>query len=53
MTKSQIAALPQMQMTKLAALNSLSIGMINSMTIEGICLSLDAVEEQDAEDDDG
>eukprot|EP00344_Euplotes_crassus_P002699 CAMPEP_0197000794 /NCGR_PEP_ID=MMETSP1380-20130617/5659_1 /TAXON_ID=5936 /ORGANISM="Euplotes crassus, Strain CT5" /LENGTH=52 /DNA_ID=CAMNT_0042418229 /DNA_START=117 /DNA_END=275 /DNA_ORIENTATION=+ len=47
------ATLPQLQAAKLESMASLTTGMINSITIEGISLSLDCVEENDAEDDDG
>ena len=53
MPKPQLCALFQLQAAKLSSLNALSIGMINSVTIEGIFLSLDSVDECDAEDDDG
>eukprot|EP00344_Euplotes_crassus_P012182 CAMPEP_0197004198 /NCGR_PEP_ID=MMETSP1380-20130617/20179_1 /TAXON_ID=5936 /ORGANISM="Euplotes crassus, Strain CT5" /LENGTH=57 /DNA_ID=CAMNT_0042422915 /DNA_START=117 /DNA_END=287 /DNA_ORIENTATION=- len=45
--------LSQLQATKLDAINSLNVGMINSLAIEGISLSLDCVEENDLEEDDG
>ncbi|CAI2382619.1 unnamed protein product [Moneuplotes crassus] len=51
--KMAFATLPQLQAAKLESMASLTTGMINSITIEGISLSLDCVEENDAEDDDG
>ena len=47
------AALPQLQAAKLDAVISLNIGLINSAHIEGIELSLDSLDDIEAEDDDG
>eukprot|EP00343_Euplotes_focardii_P003782 CAMPEP_0205808394 /NCGR_PEP_ID=MMETSP0205-20121125/12338_1 /ASSEMBLY_ACC=CAM_ASM_000278 /TAXON_ID=36767 /ORGANISM="Euplotes focardii, Strain TN1" /LENGTH=67 /DNA_ID=CAMNT_0053084009 /DNA_START=122 /DNA_END=325 /DNA_ORIENTATION=- len=44
---------PQLQAAKLAALSNLNIGMVNSITIEGIDLSEELSEEFDIEEDDG
>mmetsp|Transcript_21125 Transcript_21125/g.23518 ORF Transcript_21125/g.23518 Transcript_21125/m.23518 type:complete len:97 (+) Transcript_21125:2-292(+) len=53
MEKMSLISGPQLQAAKLAALSNLNIGMVNSITIEGIDLSEELSEEFDIEEDDG
>ncbi len=53
MSKMAFVTMPQLQAAKLEATTTLSIGMIHSLTVEGISISLDAVEENEIEEDDG